>query len=420
VRGTENKREQDQVREEREKERERGERMSSKDKRAHQVHPEKVTIKAKGVTYVTHKIVGQGSFGVVYQATVDGGKEVVAIKKVLQDKRFKNRELQIMRALSHPNVCSLKNSFYTSDESVEEVHLNLVLEYVPDNVYRVARQYSKMKQPMSLIYVKLYMYQLLRALGYVHALGICHRDIKPQNLLLDPQTSVLKLCDFGSAKVLTKGNPNVSYICSRYYRAPELIFGATSYTTAIDLWSTGCVMAELLLGHPLFPGESGVDQLVEIIKVLGTPTKEQIRCMNPNYNDFKFPQIKPHPWHKVFRPRTSAEAVDLVSKLLQYDPTARIPALQACAHPFFDKLRDPNVRLPNGRSVPPLFNFTQKELDEAKGFDADLLPPHILSKLRKEKEEETEGGDDSSDSSDQEKTDENEHQNEKEPCEENP
>jgi serine/threonine protein kinase len=116
---------------------------------------------------------------------------------------------------------------------------------------------------------------------------------------VNPHTHQVKLCDFGSAKVLVKGEPNISYICSRYYRAPELIFGATEYTTAIDVWSAGCVLAELLLGQPLFPGESGVDQLVEIIKVLGTPTREEIKCMNPNYTEFKFPQIKAHPWHKV-------------------------------------------------------------------------------------------------------------------------
>mmetsp|Transcript_32012 Transcript_32012/g.89625 ORF Transcript_32012/g.89625 Transcript_32012/m.89625 type:complete len:406 (+) Transcript_32012:66-1283(+) len=338
---------------------------------------EKVSIIAKGVTYTTHKVTGQGSFGVVFQATVDGGKEVVAIKKVLQDKRFKNRELQIMRLLSHPNVVQLKNSFFTNGETLDEVFLNLVLEYVPDTVHRVSRQYSKMKQPISLIYVKLYMYQLLRALAYIHSLGVCHRDIKPQNLLLDPQTSILKLCDFGSAKILVKGNPNVSYICSRYYRAPELIFGATLYTTAIDVWSSGCVMAELLLGHPLFPGESGVDQLVEIIKVLGTPSKEQIQCMNQNYTDFKFPKIKPHPWHKIFRPRTSPDAIDLIVKMLQYDPVARIDPLKACAHPFFDKLRDPNVRLPNGRAIPPLFNFTEKELECMRGFQDDIIPLHL-------------------------------------------
>merc|ERR1712070_944209 len=102
---------------------------------------------------------------------------------------------------------------------------------------------------MPILEVKIYIYQLFRSLAYIHSQGICHRDIKPQNLLLDPQSGILKLCDFGSAKILIEGEPNVSYICSRYYRAPEL-----------------------MLGQPLFPGESGIDQLVEIIKVLGTPT----------------------------------------------------------------------------------------------------------------------------------------------------
>ena len=200
----------------------------------------------------------------------------------------------------------------------EEVYLNLVLEFVPETVYRASRFFNKMKTTMPILEIKIYIYQLFRSLAYIHSQGICHRDIKPQNLLLDPNTGVLKLCDFGSAKILVANEPNVSYICSRYYRAPELIFGATNYTTkigtysltcllctmlnersTIDVWSTGCVMAELMLGQPLFPGESGIDQLVEIIKVLGTPTREQIRTMNPNYMEHKFPQIKPHPFHKV-------------------------------------------------------------------------------------------------------------------------
>lgn len=96
--------------------------------------------------------------------------------------------------------------------------------------------------------VKLYSYQLLRSIAYIHAIGICHRDIKPQNVLVDTSTHILKLCDFGSAKQLIPGEPNVSYICSRYYRAPELIFGNSNYSTAIDVWSVGCVIAELMLG----------------------------------------------------------------------------------------------------------------------------------------------------------------------------
>jgi glycogen synthase kinase 3 beta len=155
----------------------------------------------------------------------------------------------------------------------DEVFLNLVLEFVPETVYRVTRHYYKLKQSVPIIFVRvctlhpqartessrhmqLFMYQVFRSLAYIHNEGICHRDIKPQNLLVDPATGVLKLCDFGrfasthshfsrqplwslpasgSAKMLVKGEPNVSYICSRYYRAPELIFGASDYSNSIGM-----------------------------------------------------------------------------------------------------------------------------------------------------------------------------------------
>ncbi|KAL1142389.1 hypothetical protein V6Z11_A11G094100 [Gossypium hirsutum] len=299
------------------------------------------------ISYMAERVIGTGSFGVVFQAKCLERGESVAIKKVLQDKRYKNRELQIM-------------------------------QYVPDTVYQVSKHYTKMNYHVPILHVQLYIYQICRALNYLHhVVGVCHRDIKPQNLLVNPHTHQLKICDFGSAKMLVPGEPNISYICSRYYRAPELIFGATVYSTAIDMWSVGCVMAELLLGHPLFPGESGVDQLVEIIKILGTPTREEIKCMNPNYTEYKFPQIKAHPWHKIFHKQLPPAAVDLVSRLLQYSPNIRCTSLEACAHPFFDNLRDPNVCLPNGQALPPLFNFTAKELAGASDeLRQCLIPEH--------------------------------------------
>ncbi|CAG8630631.1 78_t:CDS:2, partial [Racocetra fulgida] len=202
------------------------------------------------LSYTVTKVIGNGSFGVVFQAKLINSGDETAIKKVLQDKRFKR----------------------------DEVYLNLVLEYVPETVYRASRMYTKSKQTMPMLYV----------------------------------------------------------------------------------WSTGCVMAELMLGQPLFPGESGIDQLVEIIKVLGTPTKEQIKTMNPNYMEHKFPQIKPHPFSKVFRARTPPEAIDLISRLLDYTPSNRLTAIEAMCHPFFDELRNPETRLPTGKELPKLFDFTEQ------------------------------------------------------------
>eukprot|EP00514_Thraustochytrium_sp_LLF1b_P001005 CAMPEP_0184523194 /NCGR_PEP_ID=MMETSP0198_2-20121128/8738_1 /TAXON_ID=1112570 /ORGANISM="Thraustochytrium sp., Strain LLF1b" /LENGTH=378 /DNA_ID=CAMNT_0026914177 /DNA_START=616 /DNA_END=1752 /DNA_ORIENTATION=+ len=320
------------------------------------------TTEGETVSYRAEMVIGNGSFGVVFKATVVQTGEVVAIKKVLQDRRFKNRELQIMRELDHPNIVQLKHCFYANGEDKDELYLNLVLEFVPETVYRIIRNHRRDKEPIPMLYTKLYVYQLSRALAYIHDLGICHRDIKPQNLLLDPTHHTLKLCDFGSAKILVEGQPNVSYICSRFYRAPELIFGSTKYTCAIDVWSMGCVCGELMLGLPMFPGGTGVDQLVEIIRLLGTPEQHEREAMNRYYVDFRFPQIKAQPWKQLFSPGTEEEGIDLVSKMLLYQPKSRITPLEALKHPFFDQLRDKDTRLPNGNTLPPdLFQYTAAE-----------------------------------------------------------
>jgi serine/threonine protein kinase len=338
----------------------------------------------QAISYAAERVIGNGSFGVVYQATVIETGQTVAIKKVLQDRRFKNRELQIMGMLDHPSVVTLRHCFYSKGDKPDDVFLNLVMEYIPETIHRTLRNHTKAKKLIPIMYTKVYMYQICRSIAYIHSLGICHRDIKPQNLLLNTRTHEVKLCDFGSAKILKKGEPNVAYICSRYYRAPELVFEATEYSTSIDIWSLGCVMAELLLGNPLFPGDSGVDQLIEIIKILGTPTRDEISTMNPNHPNFKFPQIKAHPWTKVFRNKAPPSAVDLVSKFLRYEPASRLDPFKALTHNFFDELREPNARLPNGKELPKLFNFTEEELKAAKqrGLINQLVPPHIMQKMK--------------------------------------
>ena len=180
--------------------------------------------RVESITYDAQRMIGHGSFGAVFLAKVGKTDEIVAIKKVLQDRRFKNRELQIMRQLakqSHPYIVALKHHFVSKGNKSDDVYLNLVLEYVPETVYSVCKHYNRSKARIPILTIKLYMYQLARALAHIHGMGICHRDIKPQNLLVDPSTLTLKLCDFGSAKMLVKGEANVAYICSRYYRAPE-------------------------------------------------------------------------------------------------------------------------------------------------------------------------------------------------------
>ncbi|KAL9275029.1 Shaggy-related protein [Drosera capensis] len=309
--------------------------------------------------------------------------ETVAIKKVLQDKRYKNHELQLMRLLDLSNVISLKHCFF-STTSRDELYLNLVMEFVPESLYGVLKHEHHCKSEDAT-----YLCQaIFSGLAHMHTVpGITLRDIKPQNLLVNPLTHQLKICDMGSAKVLV--------ICKRlgqggtkYFVHMLSILPGTRADIWCDrvynfyrIWSAGCVLAELLLGQPLFPGENAVHQLVKIIKVLGTPTREEIRCMNPNYTDFRFSQIKAHSRHKatitlsimhiflfstflglfsVFHKRMPPEAIDLASRLVQYYLSLHRTALEACAHPFFDELRDPNARLPNGRLLPPLFNFKQE------------------------------------------------------------
>ena len=165
-----------------------------------QDHKREAAKKQQSLTYNAEKIIGNGSFGVVFKATIAETGETVAIKKVFQDKRYKNRELTILKMLHHPNCVEMRQSFYTNGEKPDEMYLNVVMDYIPDTAYRVMKQYHKMKQKVPNIIVKLYSYQLMRSIAYIHAKGICHRDIKPQNILCDMQTHVLKLCDFGSAK----------------------------------------------------------------------------------------------------------------------------------------------------------------------------------------------------------------------------
>uniref|UniRef100_A0A183VCK1 Protein kinase domain-containing protein n=1 Tax=Toxocara canis TaxID=6265 RepID=A0A183VCK1_TOXCA len=334
-------------------------------------------------------VIGNGSFGVVHLAKMKSSGEMVAIKKVLQDRRFKLRELQIMRDLNHKNVVQLKFFFYSA--GVNDAELFRALAYIHSlgwlnsffsffllfALFPEKKIYFVAALCTAGVSVRAHFNSIIYAVADRRFSGICHRDIKPQNLLVDPVTSVLKLCDFGSAKYMVNGESNLSYICSRYYRAPELMFGSNNYTCSVDVWSAGAVLAELLYGRPVFSGRCGLEQLIAVIRVLGTPSKNEILEMNPQYVEQKLPIIKATPWPCVFSPETCPLAVDLVSLVLAYSPSKRLRPLAACAHAFFDELRKSNLKLPNGRPIPNCTDFTLDEL----ASDANLLPilcPQLL------------------------------------------
>ncbi|EKX34529.1 hypothetical protein GUITHDRAFT_158803 [Guillardia theta CCMP2712] len=287
---------------------------------------------------------GNGTFGVVYEAVLEETGEKVAVKRVRQDPRFRNRELAIMRLLNHPNIVPLKHYGFSSvAASPGKIYLNLVMEFLPANLHRLIKYHARRQESMSLLSAKVYSWQILRALAYLHRRNICHRDIKPQNVLIDPETHKAKLCDFGSSKRLQSGTTSIAYICSRFYRSPELIMGATEYSTSIDMWSFGCVLGEMLIGRPLFPAESQEQQLKSIAQVIGVPDGSMLKSMK--------------------RPRTFFRRhLDSSHPLLVYKPEKRLNPLQCLAHSFFDVLRSPDTCLPGKRSLPSLFDFTTEEI----------------------------------------------------------
>lgn len=292
------------------------------------------------VTYRAEIILGKGSFGTVFRALISGTNDHVAIKAVKHRMGEVNIEGEVLWKLrGEPNIVNLLGSFSTGGG--ENHILNLVLEYLPDTLQRIIKHHRHLAMMLDTHYVRLYMFQLLRGLAVLDRHGIVHRDLKPANLLVEPRSKMLKICDFGTA--MPAGGPGADmqfYVCSRYYRAPELILSSGNYGPAIDRWSAGCVLAEMFLGQPLFPGKDGVDQFGQMVAILGTPTQEEVRAMNPEYAaDVKFKnRVEPLPFEKVMGRDIGFEAMELLGHLLQYNPAMRPLPLDTMTAMFFEPL----------------------------------------------------------------------------------
>lgn len=334
-----------------------------------------------------YRKIGHGAFGTVVQAFITPDREKwygpFAIKKVPAQTEYKSRELQILRIADHPNVVKLEYFFTHLSPQDGKVYQHLAMECLPETLQIEISRYASNKLELPMKHVKLYSYQIARGMLYLHAFGICHRDIKPSNILVDPTSGVLKICDFGSAKKLEQSQPSISYICSRFYRAPELIVGCTQYTTQIDIWGLGCVIGEMLIGKAVFQGQEPLLQLREIAKLLGPPDKKFVFFANPSYDGPLFSKplfsgSRQQRFEKHFS-HAGPDEIDLLMNVLVYEPQLRLSPRRIMAHRFFDDLRNEEYFFPRGQSqpvrLPNLFDFSEFEL-QVLGEFVDKIKPN--------------------------------------------
>lgn len=279
--------------------------------------------------------IGEGTYGVVLKCRHKITGQIVAIKKFKEsddDEQVKKtalREIKILKQLKHENIVSLLEVFRVKGK------LYLVFEYVEKTILE---EIEKNPEGLDPHHIKRLMWQLVRAIHFCHQHNIIHRDIKPENLLVS-RNGVLKLCDFGFARPLAgAGAKYTEYVSTRWYRAPELLVGDVSYGKAVDVWSIGCMFAEITTGLPLFPGDSDIDQLYHIIKCLGTitPRQQELFKKNSLYVGVKLPHATEREPLEARFPQFNKHSMDLLKQTVKEEPLDRWTCAELLTHPFFD------------------------------------------------------------------------------------
>ncbi len=283
--------------------------------------------------------IGEGTYGVVFKGRNKRTGDIVAMKKIRLESEEEGvpstaiREISLLKELQHPNIVSLQ------DIIMQENRLYLIFEFLTMDLKKYIDTAVPPKEFMDRQLVKSYCYQILQAMLFCHQRRVLHRDLKPQNLLIDKRGTI-KLADFGLARAF--GIPVRDYtheVVTLWYRAPEILLGSNKYSCPIDMWSIGCIFAEMATKKPLFQGDSEIDQLFRIFRVLRTPTEEMWPGVS-QLPDFKatFPSWSSFGLEDSLHGQLDANGMDLLNAMLVYNPAKRISAKAALRHPYFDDL----------------------------------------------------------------------------------
>ncbi|GBG27894.1 Cyclin-dependent kinase 3 [Hondaea fermentalgiana] len=324
--------------------------------------------------------IGEGTYGVVYKARDRRSGCLYALKKIVlegQDEGVPStaiREISLLKELSHENIVRLRDVIHF------ESKLYLVFEFLDQDL----RKYMDTCGPegLSSDLVKSYLYQLLLGVAFCHSHRVLHRDLKPQNLLID-RTGKLKLADFGLARAF--GIPIRMYtheVVTLWYRAPEILLGSRHYSTPVDVWSIGVIFAEMANRDPLFPGDSEIDEIFRIFRALGTPNENSWPGVTslPDYQPI-FPKWKAQPVEKFARGIVDPLGRNLLMRMLEYDPSRRITAKEALDHPYFDVVRRQDLRdpykqhFPDHQAVAGVPSMAPRRAPRAPMFPPSSAPP---------------------------------------------